>query len=46
MPEGSNGCVAYDGCDQGYPVVWCEFAGGHTVPQFASDEIWKFFSQF
>jgi polyhydroxybutyrate depolymerase len=39
-------CVAYDGCDQGYPVQWCEFDGGHTVPAFASEGIWNFFSQF
>ena len=42
----TNGCVAYDGCDDGHPVNWCEFDGGHTVPRFASEEIWKFFSQF
>jgi polyhydroxybutyrate depolymerase len=46
MPEGSNGCVAYQGCDPGYPVVWCEFSGGHTVPAFSGDEIWTFLSQF
>jgi poly(3-hydroxybutyrate) depolymerase len=46
QPEGSNGCVAYQGCDDGFPVVWCEFDGGHTVPPFATDEIWTFFSQF
>jgi len=45
-PAGSNGCVAYDGCDDGFPVTWCEFDGGHTVPSFASEEIWAFFSQF
>jgi len=45
MPSGDN-CVAYDGCDDGMPVVWCEFSGGHTVPSFASEEIWAFFSQF
>jgi poly(3-hydroxybutyrate) depolymerase len=45
-PAGSNGCVAYEGCDDGHPVVWCEFDGGHTVPSFASAEIWAFFSQF
>jgi poly(3-hydroxybutyrate) depolymerase len=45
MPSGDN-CVAYDGCDDGMPVVWCEFDGGHTVPGFASEEIWAFFSQF
>ena len=46
QPEGSNDCLAYQGCDDGHPVVWCEFAGGHTVPPFAADEIWTFFSQF
>ena len=46
QPVGMNGCLAYQGCDEGHPVVWCEFAGGHTVPQFASQSIWEFFSQF
>ena len=46
MPVGSNGCVAYGGCDDGHPVHWCEFDGGHTVPAFASEEVWAFFSQF
>lgn len=46
MPEGSDGCVAYQGCDPGYPVIWCEFSGGHTVPSFAADEIWPFLNQF
>lgn len=46
QPAGPNGCVAYDGCDAGLPVTWCSFSGGHTVPSFASDEIWAFFSQF
>jgi poly(3-hydroxybutyrate) depolymerase len=46
MPVGPDACVAYDGCDAGHPVHWCEFSGGHTVPQFASEAIWKFFSQF
>jgi polyhydroxybutyrate depolymerase len=39
-------CVAYEGCDAGYPVHWCQFAGGHTRPSFAPDAIWEFFSQF
>jgi poly(3-hydroxybutyrate) depolymerase len=42
----SNGCVAYQGCDAGYPVVWCEWPGGHTYPEFARDATWSFFSQF
>jgi poly(3-hydroxybutyrate) depolymerase len=45
-PVGPAGCVAYEGCDVGYPVHWCEFDGGHTVPSFASEGIWQFFSQF
>jgi polyhydroxybutyrate depolymerase len=46
QPEGSNGCLAYQGCDAGYPVVWCEFTGGHMPPSYATEEIWTFFSQF
>lgn len=43
---GENGCVSYNGCDDGHPVNWCEFDGGHTIPPFASDAIWKFFNGF
>jgi poly(3-hydroxybutyrate) depolymerase len=39
-------CVAYQGCDAGYPVVWCEWGGGHGTPDFAPAAIWDFFSQF
>jgi polyhydroxybutyrate depolymerase len=39
-------CIAYSGCDSGYPVHWCEFDGGHTTPSFAGSAIWSFFSQF
>jgi polyhydroxybutyrate depolymerase len=39
-------CVAYDGCEAGYPVVWCEHPGGHNVPSFASEAIGNFFLQF
>jgi poly(3-hydroxybutyrate) depolymerase len=46
MPVEPSPCVAYAGCDAGYPVSWCEFAGDHTVPDFASQAIWDFFSQF
>jgi poly(3-hydroxybutyrate) depolymerase len=45
-PVGPEACVAYDGCDPGYPVHWCEFDGGHTVPGFAAAAVWAFFSQF
>jgi poly(3-hydroxybutyrate) depolymerase len=46
VPTTPDPCVAYEGCDDGYPVHWCEFDGGHTVPSFASEAIWAFFSQF
>jgi polyhydroxybutyrate depolymerase len=40
-------CVSYSGCDNGYPVVWCEVAGeGHTIPSFAASGIANFFAQF
>jgi poly(3-hydroxybutyrate) depolymerase len=45
-PVGPERCVAYEGCDAGHPVHWCEFDGEHTVPPFAADAIWSFFSQF
>lgn len=46
MPVDPSPCVAYQGCDADYPVTWCEFMGGHTIPSFAGSAIWKFFSQF
>jgi poly(3-hydroxybutyrate) depolymerase len=42
----ANRCVSYEGCDAGYPVVWCEWTGPHLYPDFARAETWKFFSQF
>ena len=45
-PVNPSPCVAYQGCDAGYPVSWREFDGDHTVPDFASQAIWDFFSQF
>ena len=39
-------CVAYQGCDAGYPVIWCEHPGGHTVPSFATPAVATFFQQF
>jgi poly(3-hydroxybutyrate) depolymerase len=46
-PADANGCVQYQGCDAGYPVIWCyEAEGTHRPPSFSSTEIWKFFSQF
>lgn len=41
-------CVAYLGCDAGYPVHWClhdipDFMG-HTWPAWAGKGIWNFFA--
>ena len=30
-PVDPDPCVAYQGCDDGFPVTWCEFPGGHTI---------------
>lgn len=45
-PPDADGCVSYQGCDPGYPVVWCEWSGGHLYPEFARAATWKFFAQF
>jgi poly(3-hydroxybutyrate) depolymerase len=45
-PVAPEPCLQYPDCDDGYPVHFCEFDGGHTVPAFASEGIWNFFSQF
>ena len=42
----ANGCLAYQGCLAGDPVVWCPFAGVHEPPPFAGPAIWSFLSQF
>jgi poly(3-hydroxybutyrate) depolymerase len=39
-------CVAYQGCDAGYPVQWCAHDGAHMVPSFAAAAIATFFLQF
>jgi poly(3-hydroxybutyrate) depolymerase len=46
VPVMPGTCLAYQGCDASYPVHFCEFDGGHTVPPFASEAIWNFFAQF
>jgi polyhydroxybutyrate depolymerase len=42
-PDGNN-CVTYQGCDAGYPVIWCTFPGVHEPAPFAGPEIWQFLS--
>lgn len=44
-PTAPSPCVSYDGCTSGYPVVWCEWDGGHATPPFSPSGIWNFFSQ-
>ena len=39
-------CVAYNGCDAGYPVNWCPHTGAHVIPSFAAAGISAFFMQF
>jgi polyhydroxybutyrate depolymerase len=40
-------CMAYDGCAEGMPVVWCAHEEpdlqGHAWPRFAAPAIWAFF---
>jgi polyhydroxybutyrate depolymerase len=45
-PVDPSPCVSYDGCTEGYPVVYCEFSGGHMPWSSAPDAVWKFFNQF
>jgi polyhydroxybutyrate depolymerase len=46
LPTTPEGCVAYQGCTAGYPVVWCTHDGGHTVPSYSGEAISAFFDQF
>jgi poly(3-hydroxybutyrate) depolymerase len=46
VPGNPSECVAYQGCDAGYPVTWCEFNGVHEPPSFSGEAIWAFLSQF
>jgi poly(3-hydroxybutyrate) depolymerase len=45
-PVGPSPCVAYEGCQEGYPVHYCEFNGDHGPASFGPDAIWDFFNQF
>ena len=46
-PVDPSPSVAYDDCDEGRPVVWCERPGdGHSIPSFATAAIAEFFQQF
>jgi poly(3-hydroxybutyrate) depolymerase len=39
-------CVSYQGCQDGYPVTWCEFKGMHMPAPNSGPTLWTFFSQF
>jgi len=39
-------CVEYQNCDEGYPVISCEYEAGHTFAPNSGQTIWDFFSQF
>jgi len=43
-PTTPTPCVAHLGCDEGYPLVWCEHPGGHGWPSFGNAGIWEFFT--
>lgn len=50
-PVDPEPCVEYQGCDEGYGVVWCEHMddsmfGPHSWPAFAGPAIWDFFSRY
>lgn len=42
----ADGCLSYDGCKPGYPVIWCETQGlGHNIAgETAPAQVWSFFS--
>ena len=44
-PADPSPCVSYQGCDQGKPVTWCEFDGGHVIQNWAPTGVWNFLSQ-
>jgi poly(3-hydroxybutyrate) depolymerase len=50
--DSMSNCVSYEGCDEGYPVIWCghtdpNYSGtNHGWPGFAADMLWEFFSLY
>ncbi|WP_437573150.1 alpha/beta hydrolase family esterase [Sorangium sp. So ce887] len=38
-----DGCVEYQGCKEGLPLVYCTHPGGHSVPSGAGGRAWRFF---
>jgi len=48
VPEEPAPCARYQGCDEGYPVIWCETMGeGHDRQDtLASEAAWGLFTEF
>jgi len=47
QPVDPSPCVAYQGCQEGYPVIWCVRPGdGHGIPSFGGSAIAAFFQQY
>jgi poly(3-hydroxybutyrate) depolymerase len=48
VAEEPSPCVRYQGCDPGYPVVWCATTGqGHNrQDSMAAPAFWNFFKEF
>ena len=48
VPEDPSPCVRYQGCDPGYPVVWCATSGKNHDRQdnLAPAAFWGFFQEF
>ena len=38
-------CVAYVGCDAGFPVRFCEYGSELELPSFTAGAVWDFFSE-
>ena len=46
-PIDPSPCVEFQGCQAGYPVIWCVRPGdGHAIPSFGGSAIAAFFQQY
>jgi polyhydroxybutyrate depolymerase len=46
-PVDPSPCVEYQGCADGYPVIWCVRPGDpHAIPSFFAASVADFFKQF
>jgi poly(3-hydroxybutyrate) depolymerase len=46
FPVSPDPCMTYAGCDRGFPVISCEWAGGHAWAPFGDIGVWDFFASF